>query len=481
MELRWGVRQVRHFRLAVASFLVIGMLLGPGAPRMFAGHAGTFPANATGLAVSPSRFLIATCNGDEVKIQSVSGTGALSDLAQTPADDITGCLNPSIAIAPWTAGFVPSSPPYFPLQNAARFAAGFGYFTQTTSTGTTIWQVDLAGTLTPLVSIADCAGPAYADLLFQTVEDADPDTNFQGPFGPLGTLFITCTTGKIWKITNATTPVPSLVKDLLTVGIDNIQGPSQAPRAFSPAPGALCVASPTESNGRVFCVQDTLEVATVGSWPDVNGVDFLLAKCTYEPGTTGSAQGGMYYVSTPQSGGTIFKYTPPAFSGLVGNAAIATRAGTNQPSKGLGKLTTGGISPFDTHPGIFHRDATPVECGGPTTVTLDVSPGQAGTNFNQFAKGTVVIAIVGSAVVPATSITPASVRCGLKGIEAAAVRWQIKDNTGPKGNPDGTDDWVGWFERPSLGLQDEPSPYRGKLVCTGAYTVGADPPFGGDG
>jgi len=487
-----SVLRTRRVRiLVVLSLVVVSMLLGPGIGRTYAFHAATFAANATGLAVTPSRFLIVSCDGDEVRVQSVGASGVLpGDFAHTPDEsptDVSGCLNPSIAIAPSTDGYLGSG---VPRQNFAGFRSGYAYITQTTSAGTTIWQVDLAGVVTSFLALtaAQCAAPSYADLAFQTVE-TDTITH-QGPFGNHGLMFITCTNGKIWKVNNASSPSTVLIIDLLTQGIDNIQGPNQAPTGFTPASGYLCVASPTEGPGRVFCVNNAGGVATVNdTWPDANGLDFFPGTCTYEPGTTGDAQGGNYYVSTPAGAGTIFKYLPSGFKtppGSFANAALVTRAGTNQPNKGLGKLTPpsgGTIAAYDAHPGRFHRDAAFVDCSIPSVVIVDVSPGEAGTVINQKSHGTVPVAIVGSAVVPATSIDPLSVRCGFTGGpgDAQVISYQIKDISGPDGNPDGILDFVGYFERTEMNLPSTPSPWRGPIFCRGTYSAGNDPRFDGGG
>ena len=483
------VLRTRRLRvLVVLSLVVVSMLLGPGIGRTYAFHEATFAANATGLAVTPSRFLIVRCNGNEVKVLSVGANGSSTNFADTPdgTDGVVGCLNPSIAIPPSTDGHLGSG---VPRQNFAGFRSGYAYITQTTSTGTTIYQIDLAGNVTEFLSSVPCASSTghYADLVFQTVETNT--ITHQGPFGNHGLMFITCTNGKIWKVNDAATPGAVLIIDLLTQGIDNIQGPSQAPTGFTPASGYLCVASPTEGPGRVFCVNNAGGVVTVDdTWPDANGLDFFPGTCTYEPGTTGAAQGGNYYVSTPVSTvGTIFKYLPSPFKtppGSFANAALVTRAGNNQPNKGLGKLTPasgGTIAAYDAHPGKFHRDAAFVDCSIPTVVVVDVSPGEAGTVINQKSQGTVPISIVGSAAVPASSIVPEDVRCGLTGTETGVVSYQIKDISGPDGNPDGIADFVGYFERTLLGLPSEPSPYRGFIVCRGTYNVESDPRFDGGG
>ncbi len=495
-----------RIRAGALLLVVTSLLLGPGLVQSYAVTPSptNLPANAsgltdpTGLALTPTRFLIVRCtdDGNEVRVQSVGVDGTLSNFGPAVSG---GCLHPAIGIAPSTDGYIGSG---IPRQNRAGFRAGFAYFTQTTSGGTTIWQLDLSGNRTQFYPVpptppVPCSSPAYADLAFQTVVSA---ADFQGPFGNHGLMFVTCTTGKIWKVNNAGAPVLEDVADLLTQGIDNIQGPSQAPLAFSLAPGYLCVASPTESSGKVFCVTKSGAIVTVvtvkDGWPDANGVDFFPGKCRFDPapGTTGTAQGGSFYVSTPTSGGTIFKYLPAAFSTFFNtdnppkpNAAIVTRAGNNQPTKALGKLTSnagGTITAFDAAPGRFQHAAGFVDCSVPTVVSVDVSPGQKETVINQSSQGTVPIAIVGSTAVPANSIVASSVHCGLTGsnLEAVAMNPQIKDISGPIGLPDGILDFVGYFERTQMGLEGLESPYRGPIICRGEYNTGAiDPRFDGGG
>lgn len=368
---------LKRLGLVLPMIVVLGSLLitpNVGSISAHDGHAFfSLGFQPIGVAATPDRLLVTSCDGSAIKVWSLDSAGSPSLFATV---NTGGCLEPDIAIAPPTPGFVPATPPFFPSSNAAGYFSNFVYVTQPPSTGDQfrIREISLDGTvnLTPVAQVT-CAPPNYVNITFDRV----------GGFGVHGILLITCTTGKVWKKT-ATGPL-TLVAD---VG-EFIEGPDVAPISFSLCPGCLFVGS--LSADRVFSVSPTGNVRRRDRWRDANGVDFVPAfKCDYR------TSGRTYFSAGDFVLGQILTFPRTAFTGLSGLAALVTKGiGTLGDANGIGKLTSDGrITAFEQFFGNHKRSAF-VDCSVATLVITDVEPGQDSNIINLSSGGLVVVVLFG--------------------------------------------------------------------------------------
>lgn len=417
------MRRYRVDRKVLARVVFIALvfaLLGPGyritsahlADSSFTIQLNNSPVAPFGIAATPARLLVVVCaTGPAIKVLSVSvdslGVATATVFASISGNCSVPFYEPDIAIAPATPDFT-SDPPSFPSQNAAGFHSNYAYVAQPTNDGLKIWQVTHEGFVggDPFVTLADCAAPTdRGNIAFSRVipEPTKPS------FGPHGTMIVSCTNGKIWRVLpnfpGASAGTATQKGNLNTF----IEGPDVAPLTFSAGPGNAFFGS--ESDGWVYSLSPRGQVKRVVRWPAANEVDFVPApKCDF------LTSGGTYFTIV---GGDVWKFPQSSLTGRGGKAALVTRGlGTLNDPNGIGLLTAdkgGSITAFHRFEDSHHGSAF-AYCD-PTIVAIEVEPQTEPNVINFGSNGLVTVLIFGSATFDVGKIIQASLTFGWTGNE----------------------------------------------------------------
>ncbi len=407
-----GGRALRRWKaLALAAALVLGfgLLLGPVVGTTSA-HQGevTFSITGspvpTGIAVTPSRFLVARCAGGSIELLSLSADSGGFATPTSFASISGGCVDPDVALAPITPNFA-SVTNDFPTLNAAGFHNNYAYVTQRTAAGgLLIREVSHTGAVTPaaFATINDCQPPYTGDIVFSQVSPP-PGTGF----GPHGTMLVVCTNGKVFKVASS-----GAVSTVADTNVSPIEGGGVAPLTFGVCPGCLFVGA--AGANFVYSISPSGQVKKVARWPAANDVDFV-------PGFKCGFQNSDYTYFSILSPSSITKWPILAFSGKSNTAALVTRAFGAIGQNGIGLLTAargGTITNFEPFDGA--RPASQfVDCNGSTLVDIDVDPSSDLNIINLDSGGLVVVVIYGSAIVDVSTIdqSPTALTFGYTGIE----------------------------------------------------------------
>jgi len=461
---------------AAAVLLAFGLVLGPSLRASLAHQdevTFTISGNpvATGIAVTPSRMLVARCNNNGATIELLSlvpdsgGTAAASWFASVPG----GCVDPDVALAPITPNFAAGTND-FPTLNAAGFHNNYAYVTQRTPAGgLQIREVSHTGAVTggAFATLPDCPAPYTGDIVFSQVAPP-PNTGF----GPHGTMLVVCANGKVFKVTSS-----GGVSTVADAHASPIEGGGVAPLTFGVCPGCLFVGA--SGADFVYSISPSGQVKKVARWPDANDVDFV-------PGFKCGFQNSAYTYFSILSPSSITKWPISVFAGKGNTAALVTRAFGATGQNGIGLLTAargGTITNFEPFDGS--RPASQfVDCNGSTLVRIDVDPASDLNIINLDSGGLVVVVIFGSAILDVSTIDrsrtgPNALTFGYTGNEQSLDHCAQgrKDDDG-----DGYPDLECHFRIPLLGV---PSPFPAQpieWILRGTYGGPAsDPHFeGGD-
>lgn len=474
--------------VGAAVLLAFGLMLGPSLSPSLAQQPPpkvTFEVSGdpvlTGIAVTPSRMLVARCTGSppstaDIQLLSLAPNSG-GEAAATPFASISGgCVDPDVALAPISPNFS-STTNAFPTLNKAGFHNNYAYVTQRTALGPLLIREvshpnpdgtgTVLDTLEPFAAIDDCPAPYTGDIVFSQVDGTG--------FGPHGTMLVVCSNGKVFKVTSA--GVDSTVADS---NVSPIEGGGVAPLTFGACPGCLFVGA--SGADFVYSISPSGQVKKVARWPDANDVDFVPFKC-------GGFQNSDYmYFSILNSDPTsIAKYLTSFFTGKSDKAALVTRAFGATGQNGIGLLTAargGSITNFESFD--FGRRASQfVDCNGSTLVRIDVDPSSDLNIINLDSGGLVVVVIFGSAILDVSTIDqsrtgPNALTFGYTGNEPSldhCARGR-KDDDG-----DGYADLECHFRIPLLGVPTNPVPQQPiDWILRGTYGgPSTDPHFeGGD-
>lgn len=471
---RSELRGWKGLTLIAASVLALWLVLSPSF-SISSAHQGeiTFGITGspvpTGIAVTPSRFLVARCAGTSIELLSLSADSAGFATPTSFASISGGCVDPDVALAPITPNFSAGTND-FPTLNAAGFQNNYAYVTQRTpSGGLLIREVSETGfvTPTPFATIAGCPAPYTGDIVFSQVS---PPAGTG--FGPHGTMLVVCANGMVFKVIKVASS--GVVSTVATANVSPIEGGGVAPLTFGVCPGCLFVGA--SGADFVYSISPSGQVKKVARWPAANDVDFV-------PGFKCGFQNSSYTYFSILSPSSITKWPIAAFSGKSNTAALVTRSFGAIGQDGIGLLTAargGSITNFEPFDG--GRPASQfVDCNGSTLVNIDVDPSSDLNIINLDSGGLVVVVIFGSAVVDVNTInqSPTVLTFGYTGNEQSLDHCAQgrKDDNG-----DGYADLECHFRIALLGV---PTPHPAQpinWILRGTYGgPSSDPPFeGGD-
>lgn len=447
MRVPASVRDVLCRGLACVVAVAGALVLRPTPPA--AGHAGevvlaTVPS-PTGIAATPDRLYVTSPHcGDPRRILSISSTGAVSVFATLPPRG-AGCFEDYLAVA----GPADLSMPGFPSPTKGGFVSGWLYVIQ----GKTILKVSPQGVVSAFTTLPACE-PHRNGLTFDDVGAFDY------------ALLVACSGGKVWKV--RPNGVATLVADVATApGLSwvRMENPDVAPAGFAPYGGWLFVAA--EVPGKVVAVSPAGTVATVASWPSVEGVHFIPAeKCNF------AASGGAFFNAVRPN--KVYRWPAAAFAGLSGRAVLTSEGGAD-----IALLTATGaptLTPTPFHGTLGHHEGSAfTDCTVPLALKIIVKPGSIPHSINPKSQGTVPVAILSSSFFDALKDPiQSSITFGYTGIERSIA---FCNRSGTDYNGDGLLDRTCHARTQDLGIPGG-GIYRGPLILKLRYTSGGVDPVG---
>ena len=391
--------------LLLASLLV-GSHVGPTSATHLGGSNATLfdssVAQPIGVAATPGRAFVtgpyclnptdSDASNNEVKVFIFDDRTPSPRVFNTTAlpQQGTGCFENYIAVAgpkdPSAGGF-----PSPTRASPTPYKTNFVYVTQ----GQRVIELTETGVVArnPFVNIPDC-GSDRAGITFDHV----------GTFQY--NMIVTCVTGKVYKVTNATSGLGTAmliadVRQALGLQAVVIENPEVAPQATQGTPGfgvfggQIIVAAP--SLDRFLAIASNGTVTRLDKWRSAEAVNFVpLAKCGFL-NTTATFFTAVHAPTLGPPG--TYRFPVSAFQNLGLNIS-AKAIVTSGANAGMGVLepTANGtrITAFDSI-GSNHEGAAFVACDVPRFFEIRTDPGgNTPKSINPRSSGTILFAILSS-------------------------------------------------------------------------------------